>query len=275
MPRLIRLIGAALSVLMLIACQTISNYDDPEGPLFTGNYANTPSEIPAEIKVVAWNIRFSEKIDTAIAELSEVKELQNADIILLQEMDETGVEAIAHALQYNYVYFPASVHSYHQKNFGNAILSKWPLSNPVKLQLPHPNPKNRQARIATRAVVTIGNKQIPVYSAHTETMWLNESKRNEQLDTLAADIGQASPYVIIGGDFNTLTGNSVEALAERFAQINLERVSAGTEPTFVSSGLEFTSDHIFTRGITPTQNGVWPDTQASDHFPVWVNYLAP
>jgi len=269
MVPIIRLVSIVSILWTLAACQSITNYNAPEGPLFTGNYADTPSEVPDEIKVITWNIKFSEKIDAAIAELSEVKALQNADIILLQEMEETGVDAIAQALQYNYIYFPASVHSHHDKNFGNAILSKWPLSDPVKLQLPHENPKNKQTRIATRALVTIDDKQIPIYSVHTETLWLSGSKRSEQLDTLAADIGEDTPYVVIGGDFNTLTDSGVEQLTERFAQANLERVSAGAEPTFSAGGLDFTSDHIFARGMTPTENGVWPDTQASDHFPVW------
>jgi endonuclease/exonuclease/phosphatase family metal-dependent hydrolase len=267
---IIRLAGIIAIFWTLTACQSITNYNQTEGPLFTGTYTNTPAEVPAEIKIITWNIKFSEHIDTAIAELSKVKELQHADIILLQEMDETGVEAIARALQYNYVYYPASIHSHHDKNFGNTILSKWPLSDPVKLQLPHENPKNKQTRIATRAVVTIGDKQIPVYSVHTETLWLSGSKRSEQLDTLTTDIGENTPYVIIGGDFNTLTDDGAESLTERFAQAKLERVSAGAEPTFSAGGIEFTSDHIFSRGMAPIENGVWPDTQASDHFPVWV-----
>jgi len=270
MTPIVRLVSVISILWALTACRTMTNFTEPEGPLFTGVYADTPSEVPDEIKVITWNIKFSEKIDTAIAELREAVELQNADIILLQEMDETGVDAIARALQYNYAYFPASVHSHHNRNFGNAILSKWSLSDPVKLQLPHENPKNKQRRIATRAVAAMGDTQIPVYSVHTETGWLSEPKRIEQLDTLTADIGENSPLVIIGGDFNTLTGNSVKGVTERFEQANLERVSAGAEPTFSSTGLNFTSDHIFTKGMTAIKNGVWSDTQASDHFPVWV-----
>jgi len=267
---IIRLVSVVAILWTLTACQSITNYTELEGPLFTGAYADPPTQVPAEIKVITWNIKFSEKIHTAIAELNEVEALQNADIILLQEMDESGVDAIARALKLNYVYFPASIHSHHHKNFGNAILSKWPLSDPVKLQLPHANPKNQQTRIATRALVNLGDTRIPVYSVHTETMWLGEPKRMEQLDTMAADIGEDSPLVIIGGDFNTLTGNSVDELTERFAQAKLERVSAGAESTFAAGGLDFTSDHIFVRGMTAIENGIWPDTQASDHFPVWV-----
>ena len=270
MTRINQLIGIALFLWSLTACQSIVNYTEPEGPLFIGAYATPPAEVPDEIKVITWNIKFSEKIDTAITELDTVTELQNADIILLQEMDEIGVETIAQALKLNDVYYPASVHSHHNKNFGNAILSKWPLSNPVKVQLPYANPKNQQTRIATRAVVTIGRKQIPVYSVHTETMWLSEANRMEQFDTLAADIGENSPYIIIGGDFNTLTEHSAEILLARFEQADLEYASAGAAPTFTVDGLAFTSDHIFTRGMTVLASGVWPHTNASDHFPVWV-----
>ena len=92
----------------------------------------------------------------------------------------------------------------------------------------------------------------------------------EQFDTLAADIGENSPYIIIGGDFNTLTEHSAEILLARFEQADLEYASAGAAPTFTVDGLAFTSDHIFTRGMTVLASGVWPHTNASDHFPVWV-----
>lgn len=256
--------------LLLFSCESIENYDNPEEPLYTGSYVDTPPEDNGEIKVISWNIKFSEKIDEAIAELSTVEELQDADILLLQEMDEEGVEQIAQALNYNYVYYPASIHSEHGKNFGNAILARWPISDPKKLVLPHKNPKNNQIRIAVQAIVTVGDKEIEAYSVHTETIWLDPLRRNQQIDALAADVDKAYTYGLVGGDFNTATPGSIGALTKRFEEVGYNRVSEGLGYTVVKSGIKFDIDHIFAKEMSFIDGGVWRETEASDHFPVWV-----
>jgi len=258
-----------LTFLLLVACRPIQNYENPEGPLYAGAYAKSSPEFDGEIKVITWNIRFAESIETAIAELQQVEALQQADFILLQEMDEAGIEAMARALEYNFIYFPASVHTHHNKDFGNAILSPWPLVDPQKVRLPHRNPKNQQMRIAVGGRVTIGDFDIPVYSTHTETVWLGPQKRQEQLETLLRDIGEDSQLVIVGGDFNTFTAQSITDLEREFAQVGLERVSRGAGHTFEHSNFGFTLDHIFARGFAVIDSGVWADTKASDHFPLW------
>jgi endonuclease/exonuclease/phosphatase family metal-dependent hydrolase len=78
-------------------------------------------------KVVNWNIKFGEKIDKAIEAFRDVEALKNADLILLQEMDEDGVKRIAYDLGLNYVYYPASIHDRTGRAFGNAILARWPM----------------------------------------------------------------------------------------------------------------------------------------------------
>jgi hypothetical protein len=150
------------------------------------------------------NIKFSRQIEAAITAYY-CAGIAGRDILLLQEMDEAGVETIAQALQYNYVYYPASIHTENSRNFGNAILSKWPLLNPAKVLLPYENPRNGQQRIATRAEAQVGERVVLVYSLHSETFWLGPAQRAAQIEALAQDIDPAAPYVIVGGDFNSFT----------------------------------------------------------------------
>lgn len=256
---------------LLTACRSIENYAEVDGPLYTGNYAETPPSFNGEIKIITWNIKFSKEIDAAIIELQEIEELRNADILLLQEMDEVGVERIAKSLKYNYIYFPASVHPHNNKDFGNAILSRWPISEAAKVILPHPNPKNQQTRIAVRGRVKPGGQNVLIYSIHTETAWLSQAKRADQIDTLLADIDPDEQYVIVGGDFNTLTQESVQNLEKQFAQVKLKHLSENVGYTFESGGVELQFDHIFARGVTAAiESGVCLQTEASDHFPLWV-----
>jgi len=268
-----RLIGALLLAalaLTLIACRSVENYDDPDGPLFEGSFSQEGPELDGPLKVVTWNIAFGEEIDEAIEELSQSDELSAADILLLQEMDEAGVEAIAQALGLNYVYYPASVHSKHDKNFGNAILSKWPLSDPQKIILPHKNPKNNQIRIAARALVDVNGELIPVYSVHTETYWLGGDARSDQLDALLDDLQSSYEYMIVGGDFNTLTPGSVDDLEERFKSVELERSTAEAGPSIGLGGIGLTLDQIFTKGFQVGQSGSYSGSESSDHNPLWV-----
>ena len=181
-----------------------------------------------------------------------------------------GVEDIAKTLKYNYIYFPASIHTKHDNNFGNAILSKWTLSEVEKIILPHQNPTNDQIRIATKAVTTIDELDISLYSVHIETAWLSGEKRNEQVDAIIEDIGD-EPFVFVGGDFNSITDVNIDLLDENFGEINMIRLSEGAEPTVEVAGAGFSADHIFARGAVLLENGVYADTEASDHFPIWVD----
>ncbi len=57
-----------------------------------------------------------------------------------------------------------------------------------KVLLPHANPKDQQRRIAASATLRIGNEDMKVYSVHTETIWLSEDKRREQVKALVEHI---------------------------------------------------------------------------------------
>lgn len=252
----------------LLGCQPIENYSAANTPVFTGSYAPATYPFDGRLKVITWNIKFAQEVDQAIQELQEAEALQGADVLLLQEMEETAVEQIAQELEYNYIYFPASVHSKHDSNFGNAILSKWPLSAPEKIILPHENPKNRQIRIAAKAITAIDGLEVALYSVHTETIWLSGAKRREQVAAIIAHLDDAD-FVFVGGDFNSATEASVAALDEKFAAVEMARISKGAGPTVEIGGVGFAADHIFARDGILLGNGFWPQTEASDHYPVW------
>lgn len=258
----------------LIASRSVTNYTDPDGPKFEGSFASPQPSFDGQLKAVTWNIAFGKEIDQAIAELLALEELQQADVLMLQEMDETGTEQIAQALGFNYVYYPASVHSRHGQNFGNAVLSRWPIVDTAKIILPHSNPSNNQIRIAVRATIDVGGWQIPVYSVHTETFWLGPTQRQDQIDALAEDVAQmldqGLDYAIIGGDFNTLTPDSTAALTSTLQVAGLDWVSQGAGETVDKAGVSASLDHIFASNMIPLSTGAVTETKASDHYPVWV-----
>jgi endonuclease/exonuclease/phosphatase family metal-dependent hydrolase len=255
-------------IVLLAGCSTKQNYDQPDAPRFEGHYAEPQANFDGALKVVTWNIKLSQEIDAAVTELVEAEALRDADILLLQEMDEIGAEAIAQSLEYNYVYFPASVNTRHDRNVGNAILSKWPITEAERLLLPFENPVDQEKRVAARALLAVDGREVVVYSVHTETAWLGQAKRMAQFDTILEDINDRDRHVIIGGDFNTALPSNVTKLERRFAQAGLVRISTDTGPTFQLSGLGLTLDHIFTKGLSVQLVETTEETPASDHLPV-------
>jgi len=257
-------------ILLLTACRPIRNYDET-GPQFSGEYAPESISFDGVLKVVSWNIKFSEKIPEALDDFSVFVELQNADIILLQEMDEEGVDTLARSLGYNYVYFPASIHTRHERNFGNAILAQWTITNAEKLVLTHENPKNKQTRIATKASVWVDGREVPTYSVHTETFWLPPNQRLDQVQTIIDDIDPDADYAIVGGDFNTLTPMSVDAIVGRFDQAGFVWTTEAANDTITFDLIPLVTDFIFAKNLTVIESGSVADIEASDHQPVWTN----
>ncbi len=247
-----------------------SNYEDPLEPKFEGQYTPEPPPFDGELLVITYNIKEGQKIEAAGEALQTISPLNAADVLLLQEMDEAGVERLAQLLAMNYVYYPAFV-SRDGRNVGNAILARWPLKEPRKILLPGANPLSGQKRIAVTAQLDLGPLDLPVYSVHTETYASLPGMRTIQVEAITKDIGPDQGPVIVGGDFNTVSSRSSRRMIERFKAVGLERASSGLGPTIAKFGISpVAADHIFTRGFTRTASGKNKDLGASDHFPVWV-----
>lgn len=261
-----------LLMIAIVSCTMIKNYPNPEGPEFVGNFAAETPDFEGTIKVVTFNIKLGKKIESAIEDLNQSPQLRNADILLLQEMDEDGVDRIARRLRYNFVYYPASMHYKHGKNYGNAILSKWPIRNHRKIVLPYEHPMNKQIRIAAIATILVEDFEVLTYSVHTEMFWLGPKKKLDQVDSILRSVADHFEYVIIGGDFNTNTENGVRETEKLFAQAGFLRASRGsgvTSNVHLLGLTDFKLDHIFVKGFTPEICGKCEEARSSDHYPVW------
>src|SRR4051794_8926930 len=113
------------------------NYSDPLTPRYARAYVAPDSTVavPDTLRVVTFNVKFSIHPELAGELLARNDSLRHADVVLLQEMDERGVAMIADSLGMGYVYYPASLHPKTHRDFGNAILSRWPLQEDRKIIL--------------------------------------------------------------------------------------------------------------------------------------------
>lgn len=242
--------------MVLVSCGPIRNYDDPNEPYYAGQYAGAVPIHDQTIKIVTWNLSFAENLDSAIEVLSNVNVLKDADILLLQEMDEDGVDLIARELGMNYVYYPATIHQRHNKDFGNAVLTRWEITDHEKILLPKSGSDRKHTRNAVKATINVADLVVTAYSVHLETFWIFQRSDQRQ----AAYINQLfeqDDNIIVGGDFNSLSNGSIEYLERIFASSGLFRLSAGTGYTFKYLGLKLTLDHLFSSPAESIGSGVW------------------
>jgi len=254
-----------LAVLLLAACRTGRNYPGTEGPRYAGAPADSvPRRVTTDtLRFVSFNVEFSRQVDSAILVLSTDSALRGADVILVQEMDSAAAKRIADALGLSYVYYPAIFHVRADRQFGNAVLARWPIVEDAKLVLPHPSRYARTQRTATAATIRVGATDVRVYSTHLGTpLDISASARRSQLRAIMKDAGRYE-RVVIGGDLNS------ESVGE------VARESGYTWPT--EHGPKTTSwgrwDHIFFKGLRSPDTmsaGTVIDARAtSDHVPVW------
>ena len=258
-------------------CASAVNYLDPSGPLHT--FARDGAAVrPAAgrlLRVVSFNIAYAIEIDRAIEVLRETEALHDPDFLALQEMDAPGTERIAKALGMNAVYYPSGVHPKHERDFGCAVLSPWPLEEPRKILLPHGARVSGLRRSAVSAVVVRGEERIRVYSLHLPSpLAVSGGSRKEELRVLGADATSANGPVVIAGDFNS-HGKVAELTKSGFLWVT-EDIGDTARLAVLGIGLGgLAYDHVLAKGMRPAPGpgamGVVQDNRsASDHKPIWV-----
>lgn len=265
----VRLVVALAAVYLSGACAPATNLVSANQPAFLGHYAGTPVTAPAwapaaaPLRVVTFNIKESQEIDRAIGVLQS-DSLRGADVVMLQEMNESGVDRIARALHLNYAYYPAVIHHRTGDYYGPAVLSRWPIERSWKVMLPYGSWDRGMRRTATAAVVRVNGLHVLAYAVHLETMVkLSPEKRAEQARAVTDDAKRFSGPVVIAGDFNDY------AMAACMHREGFRWLTEWVGPTHKI----FPMDHILTRGLVPVEPGgvgvVHQVHGASDHHPVW------
>jgi endonuclease/exonuclease/phosphatase family metal-dependent hydrolase len=241
------------------SCATASNYLEPDRPRYTGSDGVISDRDPA-LRIVTFNVAHAREIERAAQCLGEAP-LRGADVVLLQEMDGPGADAIAHALHMSFVDYPSSVRP-GEKEMGTAVLSQWPIVSSRKLILPHRGRVVHRGRNATVATVHIEGIDVRVYSLHLGApLGMSGHQRGDEAEAVIADARGWDGPVIVGGDFNS------HAVGKRFEKAGYRWVTKSVGHTVGP----FSFDHVFVRGLAAATGAGVDRTcrKASDHFPVW------
>jgi len=268
----------ALLVVLLAAlvagCAHATNYRGPTGPRYNWSFA-PPAGVDAcatragAFTLVTFNIQYAKKIDQAIDVLRSTPVLKDLDVLLLQEMDAPGVERIAEALGLNALYFPSGVHPRTHREFGAAVLSRWPLADDLKIVLPYESFGTGLIRTVTAARVQCGAQQVTVMSVHLPSpAGVSYDQRREQVEVILARAASIDGPLVVAGDFNA---RWVGSLFEKAGFTWLDRDLPGTRSLL---WFRLRLDHVFVRGLRLSDDrpaaGVADAGGASDHRPMWV-----
>lgn len=251
--------------LALAGCRTGINYLDSAAPRYGNGLVRPapPSAWPDTLLVVTYNVQESREVGRALDVLHSEAALASPDIVLLQEMDARGTERVARALGMAWVYYPAVRRTGTGRDFGNAVLSRWPIVDDAKLILPKIATWGRMQRTATAVTVDVGGVPVRVYSVHLGTpLSLSLQDRRAQLRAVLDD-ASVHPRVIVGGDLNSGDLGSM-AVRRGFVWPTEDGPRTTTFGRF---------DHVLFRGLGAPATGatgtILEGRGASDHRPVW------
>ena len=291
-----------IGLLAMSGCMSIDDAPTPwqpastiDGPL-TVELGPSPVGVPPApqvLRIVSWNVFKGKHPEELARTIANSKALASADVILIQEIesygDEPGSRAsrLATALGMTWVYAPARIEG--SGTHGDAILSRFPLLDPVVKRLPHVDqPTGARPRIALRATVDLGGgATLPVVGVHLDTR-LGPVDRIRQLSPAVVD---NPPTVVVGGDFNTIPFawidtlvplTSTEAIVGQSQAIVLDDYfnDLGFETPLPADTdthdfpVDMRLDALYPRGVSSRGTGIDADSGGSDHFPVWLD-VAP
>lgn len=261
------------------SCKRPVNYLDQNEPLYLENWCDGGGLAGKDtLSLTTFNIERGARISEAIGLIVNNPKLSCSDIFLLQEMDAEGTRQIAEALNMNYLYIPINNELGTQKDFGNSIITRGQIIQPEKLILPHGQFHNGRIRSACIATLVIDSLKFRIVSSHFATVFMSSKKRIEQFNFLEKYISKdTSRYdgYIIGGDFNAVTSNFRRKIINKFRNLGFDYATAGIGIT-QSSNIPLIKpelDMVFSKGIQITNKGKVADNTASDHYPVWVEFV--
>lgn len=248
------------------------NYAGPDGPATARSTPETPATpppAPGTLRLATYNIQLGQQLDRVEAVIRRDPALAAADILALQEADEAAVDRLAGST-HGYAYYAASQHPASGRNFGPAILSRWPILDHAKVILPRADRQHGLLRIAVRATLLVHGVPMQVYALHLSTLWESSFRgQDAQARAVIADAAASRDPVLVIGDLNR------RGVARVFEQGGYRWLTRNVGRTH----LLWSFDHMFARGVAVGRvnaGAIDAGLTASDHRAVFAEVdLAP
>lgn len=231
------------------------------------------AETQQPLRVLSYNIHHGEGMDRKIdlPRIASVIKSVSPDFVMLQEVDRNVARSgdVDQATELGkltemHVVFGGNL-KLGEGDYGNAILSRYPLSEVENRQLP--NSDGGEPRGVLSASVTLpethGGKTIRILGTHLDHRPA-ETDRLGSIDVITDFVAQDERMVIIGGDFNAIPASAV---MKKFRE-QWKLAGSGEFPTVPVAEPTRQIDYVGYRSPAPIAIGevrVLDEAVASDH----------
>jgi endonuclease/exonuclease/phosphatase family metal-dependent hydrolase len=229
------------------------------------------------VRIATYNIHRCRGMDRRVvpARIIEVLRDINADVIALQEVIGAGpvgsgqAEEIGAALGMGWVM--NCVRSLRQHQFGNVVLSRYPIVHHSSYDLSW---RTCESRHCQRADLDINGQVLHVYNVHLGTAVLERRYQAGRLAAFVHDRRVTGPKIILG-DFNEwMKGLATKTLSSLFESVDISQ-HLKRRRTYPGLFPVVHLDHIYYDGKVEVVNVEMPRTRkalmASDHLPLVAN----
>jgi endonuclease/exonuclease/phosphatase family metal-dependent hydrolase len=236
----------------------------------------------------------ADNISAAALAFSAGRLLPRVDVLALQEADKETKRAgrhhvareLAETLQVNWAHAPAGIPRgvkpqtrqwwldfeepidlYDPGDTGVALLSRFPLSDVARIDLPWHECAWRP-RLAMAATVSVRASKLRIVNAHVDPH-AAVGGQLKQLEVLVEQAQNETAPTLILGDFNTLSKQKVEETRTFLETHGYSTPFPSGTHTWRGMGIRLHADWIFYRGLEIVKWGVARPLGVSDHWPIW------
>jgi endonuclease/exonuclease/phosphatase family metal-dependent hydrolase len=260
-----------VSIAIAAACErSVPIFDETDSTVVL-NLATVEPGPPVTATVVTWNVKGNELVRNPdhLERIAEVLQKIAPDVILLQEIHRETVASAGRdqfaelvALMGMNGCFGRSIRLGEKGAYGNAILSRAPISSATVTRLPG----GGEPRTVLQCDSEWGEMRIPLWTTHL-TAWDRANRRTRalQADRLAAMASDGyDPLLILGGDFNASASSREMRALTREA-----RLTDAVSDYFVTHrGTGRSYDHLLIAAGWRIREAKVVHEGTSDHWPV-------
>lgn len=227
------------------------------------------------VKIMTYNIQHCNAhlrgvIDYDLIASAIAKE--DADIVGLNEVYGDGggeisqAKILADAVGYPYFYFAKAIELRGGRGYGNALLSKYPISRAQTIPVPDPDPRRYsdyyESRVLLKADIALpSGEALTLGVVH---FGLNPDEAESAVETVLKELPCERALLI--GDLNLTPDSEIlEPIRARMTDTKTK------SPTFPSDAPRIKIDHIFATPDIKIASRDTPPTIASDHLPHTAN----
>jgi endonuclease/exonuclease/phosphatase family metal-dependent hydrolase len=256
-------------------------YPGNSAPVSAGNYSEDHS-FSGEFKAVSYNAAFGNQIPAVTKVFKKWVEKKYADIIIIQEIERTpgfGDQAdyMAYEIGMNFVMIPSR--NYDNKDHGQAVLSRFPIVDYAKYDIPVKQFPDNEPRIIVRVTLELApGLLLTVYNLHFATITFPNSFKRKQMKFLKRVIERENPQgpIIVAGDLNSHMFFTQISNYQVMRTIGFSTQGFRLPSTYKVWGpIKFKTDWVFYRGLNSLDSWVVKKFPFSDHDPILQHFAIP